>query len=69
MVEKLHNGVSVNWFTLHQGVHSHDFTVEAKCWLSIICAKVIPSTHDTEVTLGRALVTIALLDGLQVNIR
>lgn len=35
---------------------------------SIICARVIPSTHYTEVTLDRALAIAMSLDNLQVNV-
>lgn len=69
MANKLYDGVPPNLFTSHRGVDSHYFMVEAKCWLSIIYARVILSTNDIEVALDYVLVIPTILDGLKVNIR
>lgn len=68
LVNKLHDGRPPKWFTSHRSIDSHELMVEDRYWLSIIYARVIPSTHDTEVTLDHILVIAVMLDGLRVNV-
>ncbi|KAH0669391.1 hypothetical protein KY285_025771 [Solanum tuberosum] len=37
--------------------------VEIKSWLSIVCAQIVLSTHDTKVTLNRDVLIAAIRDG------
>lgn len=67
-MDKVYDRVPSNWFTSYRGVDSHEFMVEAKCWLSILCARVIPSAHDIEVTLDPAIFIAAFSDVFKVNI-
>lgn len=64
LVDKLHDKVPPKYFTSHRGIESYEFTVKARYWFSIICACVIPSTYDTEVTVDYTLVIDAILDGV-----
>lgn len=66
-MDKLHAGVPLEWFVSNRGIDSNDFTAEVKSCLSIICAQIIPSTHDTKVTLYRSFVIAFIMDGLEVN--
>ncbi|KAH0773538.1 hypothetical protein KY290_010675 [Solanum tuberosum] len=36
-------------------------------WLSIFCAQIIPSTHDTKVTLARIVCIASIMDGIGIN--
>lgn len=49
-------------------IDSHEFTADIKSWLSIICARIFPYTHDKKVTLDRALIITAIIDGIEVNV-
>lgn len=49
MVEKLCPKKKVSWAPINRNILINDFTVEARVWLNIICSRVSPCTHMTEV--------------------
>nr|XP_016458816.1 PREDICTED: uncharacterized protein LOC107782444 [Nicotiana tabacum] len=67
LVEKLHDRVTPTWERFHKGVDFSEFTAEAKTWLSIICARILPSKHESEVMHEKALMITAIMDDLPVN--
>ncbi|KAH0661543.1 hypothetical protein KY284_026474 [Solanum tuberosum] len=40
-----------------------------KSWLSITCARIFPSTHDTEVTLDRDMLVVVVMVGMGLDRR
>ncbi|KAH0709235.1 hypothetical protein KY284_010662 [Solanum tuberosum] len=48
-------------------IDSSKFTIDIKSWLSIICARIVPSTHETEVMLERVVLVVASMDSIEVD--
>lgn len=67
-VERLHYRVILTWERLDKGVVSSEFTTKAKTWPSIICAKIMPSRHESEVASGKALMITTIVVDLPVNV-
>ncbi|XP_060179545.1 uncharacterized protein LOC132609529 isoform X2 [Lycium barbarum] len=67
-VTNLHGGKMPKWIANNLKIESSEFTAEARTWLSILCARVLPSKNETEVTLERARIICAVMDGLPVDV-
>ncbi|KAH0706010.1 hypothetical protein KY285_010543 [Solanum tuberosum] len=48
-------------------IDSSKFTTYIKSWLSIICARIVPYTHETEVMLERVVLVVASMDSIEVD--
>lgn len=67
-LRQLHDCHMPQWITSNQRIESSEFTAEDKTWLSIICSWVIPSRNETDVSLDKATLVCAIMEGLEINV-
>ncbi|KAH0743165.1 hypothetical protein KY290_031158 [Solanum tuberosum] len=66
LVAKLYGGEPLELFPLNILIDSHNFTIKIKSWLSIVCVRIILSTHDTIVISARVVLIVAIMDGMEI---
>lgn len=67
-VRQLHGGQLPKLIANNLLVDTSKVTTKAKSWFSIICAHIIPSKDETDVSIVRAQIICAIMKGIKVNV-
>ncbi|MCD7472279.1 hypothetical protein HAX54_013316 [Datura stramonium] len=57
-----------HWAVLKGIIQCHDLKVEARMWLDLVCARIIPSKNTTHVPIDVAILVTCIMDCRHINV-